>query len=263
MELANSAGIGTGVVTTASVTDATPASFMAHVSHRQCQGPLNMARNNERNPRASYECTGDYKRNGGGGSIAEQIAAGKMDIVLGGGRRYFDQVAEGESENQVLQLARNNGYEVITSRSDLQAIPRDRSILGLFVSDLMPPMLRGNGASIIPAVDQINGNASLPVPYTCEDNPEFADVPRVLEMTEAAVSHLGSRGSFMLVIENEATDEHAHLRQPCGHIGGVAQIEETLKFVLQYAESHPELLVIVTADHGHAAQIISAQRANS
>ena len=255
MELANSAGIGTGVVTTASVTDATPASFMAHVSHRQCQGPLNMARNNERNPRASYECTGDYKRNGGKGSIAEQIAAGKVDIVLGGGRRYFDQVAEGESENQVLQLARNNGYEVITSRSELQAIPRDRSILGLFVPDLMPPMFRGNGATI--------SDRSLPEPYTCEDNPEFADVPRVLEMTEAAVSHLGSRGSFMLVIENEAIDEHAHLRQPCGHIGGVAQIEETLKFVLQYADSHPELLVIVTADHGHAAQIISAQRANS
>ncbi len=255
MELANNAGIGTGIVTTASVTDATPASFMAHVSHRACQGPEDMARNNERNPRGSYECTGDYKRNGGKGSIAEQIAAGNMDIVLGGGRRYFDQVAEGESENQVLQLARNNGFEVITSRSELQAIPHDTSILGLFVPDLMPPMLRGNGATI--------ADVGLPEPNACEDNPEFADVPRVLEMTKAAVSHLETRGSFMLVIENEATDEHAHLRQPCGHIGGVAQIDATLKFVLQYAESHPELLVIVTADHGHAAQIISAQRANS
>ena len=255
MELANDAGIGTGIVTTASVTDATPASFMAHVSHRACQGPENMVRNNERNPRGSYECIGDYKRNGGKGSIAEQIAAGEMDIVLGGGKTYFDQVAEGESEDRVLQLARNNGYEVITSRSELQAIPHDKSILGLFVPDLMPPMLRGNGATI--------ADAGLPEPYACEDNPEFADVPRVLEMTKAAVSYLESRGSFMLVIENEATDEHAHLRQPCGHIGGVAQIEETLKFVLQYAESHPELLVIVTADHGHAAQIISAQRANS
>ena len=255
MELANVAGIGTGIVTTASVTDATPASFMAHVSHRACQGPVNMARTNERNPRGSYECTGDYKNNGGKGSIAEQIAEGEINIVLGGGRMYFDQVAEGESENQVLQLASNNGYEVITSRSELQAIPHDKPVLGLFTPGLMPPMLRGNGATI--------ADAGLPEPYACEDNPEFADVPRVLEMTKAAVSHLESHGSFMLVIENEATDEHAHLRQPCGHIGGVAQIEETLKFVLQYAESHPELLVIVTADHGHAAQIISAQRANS
>jgi alkaline phosphatase len=263
MELANDAGIGTGIVTTASVTDATPASFMAHVSYRQCQGPENMARNNARNPRASYECTGDYKRNGGKGSIAEQIAAGTMDIVLGGGKQYFDQVAEGESANQVLQLARNNGYEVITRRSELQAMPRDKPILGLFVPDLMPPMLRGNGAINIATTDQVNGSASLPEPYACQDNPEFADVPRLLEMTKAAVSHLESHGSFMLVIENESTDEYAHARQPCGHIGAVAQIDETLRYVLQYAESHPELLIIVTADHGHAAQIISEQRTNS
>jgi alkaline phosphatase len=263
MELANSAGIGTGVVTTASVTDATPASFMAHVSNRQCQGPEDMARNNARNPRASYECTGDYKKNGGKGSIAEQIAAGTMDIVLGGGTKYFDQVAEGESEKRVLQLARANGYEVITRRSELQTIPRDKPILGLFVPGLMPPMLRGNGATLVQAADRVNGNTNLPEPYACQDNPEFADVPRVLEMTKAAISHLESRGSFMLVIENESIDEYVHARQPCGHIGAVAQIDETVRFVLQYAESHPELLVIVTADHGHAAQIISEQRVNS
>jgi alkaline phosphatase len=261
MELAHDAGMGTGVVTTASVTDATPASFMAHVSYRQCQGPENMARNNARNPRGSYECSGDYKKNGGKGSIAEQIAAGTMDIVLGGGTEYFDQVAEGESENQVLQLARANGFEVITRRSELQAIPQDRSILGLFAPDLMPPMLRGNGAT--KTADEIDGNANLPEAYACEDNPEFGDLPRVLEMTKAAINHLESRGSFMLVIENESTDEHVHARQPCGHIGAVAQIDETLRFVLQYAESHPELLVIVTADHGHAAQIISEQRVNA
>jgi alkaline phosphatase len=255
MELANNAGIGTGVVTTASVTDATPASFMAHVSNRNCQGPENMMLMNERNPRASYECTGDYKGNGGKGSIAEQIAEGNMDIVLGGGRKYFNQIAEGESENPVLQLARNNGFEVITSRSELRSFPRDKSILGLFVPDIMPPMLTGNGAT--------NRERELPEPYSCEENPEFTDVPRLLEMTDAAIRHLEARGSFMLVIENETIDKQAHFLKPCGHIGGVAQIDETLKFVLEYAESHPELLVMIAADHGHAAQIIAAHKATA
>ncbi len=263
MELANNAGIRTGIVTTASVTDATPASFMAHVNARWCQGPENMARDNERNPRVSYECTNDYKTNGGRGSIAEQIADARMDIVLGGGRMYFDQIAEGESETRVLQLARSNGYEVITRRSKLQTLPRDKRILGLFVPDLMPPMLRGNGATMTPAVEQFDGKLNLPEPYSCEENPEFVDVPWLLEMAEAAVSHLDRRGSFMLMIENESTDEQSHLRQPCGHIGAVAQIDETLRFVLKYAESHPELLIIVTADHGHAAQIISETYASA
>ena len=216
-----------------------------------------MAHENERIPFMSYECTNDYKTRGGKGSIAEQIAEAKMDIVLGGGRMYFDQIAEGESETRVLQLARSNGYEAITTRSELQALPRDKQILGLFVPDLMPPMLRGNGAIMTPVAEQFDGNLIIPEPFSCEDNPEFVDVPRLLEMAEAAISHLEHRGSFMLVIENESTDEQSHLRQPCGHIGAVAQIDETLRFVLKYAESHPELLVIVTADHGHAAQIIS------
>ena len=42
MELAQDAGLGTGIVTTSSVTDATPASFVAHVNQRFCQGPRNM-----------------------------------------------------------------------------------------------------------------------------------------------------------------------------------------------------------------------------
>ena len=32
---------------------------------------------------------------------------------------------------------------------------------------------------------------------------------------------------------------------------------------MKYAESHPELLIIVTADHGHAAQIISETYASA
>ena len=39
LELAQAAGRRTGVVSTASITDATPAVFMAHTSVRFCQGP--------------------------------------------------------------------------------------------------------------------------------------------------------------------------------------------------------------------------------
>lgn len=245
MELANKAGIATGVVTTASVTDATPASFMAHTGHRSCQGPDNM---DGPGVRTSYDCGIHRKSHGGKGSIAEQIADGDIDIVLGGGRRHFDQTLEGDSGASVMDLARENGFEVITEREELQSIPLDRPVLGLFSPGLMPPLLRGNGAT---------SSGDSGEPYACEDNPEFDHLPRLAEMAETAIRHLETRGSFMLVIEDEAIDEHAHRRQPCGHVGGVAQIDETLSVVMQYAESHPELLVIVTADHGHAAQIIS------
>ena len=48
MELAADAGFGTGIVTTSSVTDATPASFVAHVNWRLCERPRSMVpRNSE------------------------------------------------------------------------------------------------------------------------------------------------------------------------------------------------------------------------
>jgi alkaline phosphatase len=37
MELAAAAGFGTGIVTTSSITDATPASFIAHVNQRSAK----------------------------------------------------------------------------------------------------------------------------------------------------------------------------------------------------------------------------------
>jgi alkaline phosphatase len=233
MELAHEAGIATGVVTTASVTDATPAAFMSHTVHRRCQAP--------------GACEDESKSNGGKGSISEQIADGEMDVVLGGGMRRFEQVVDSETGATVADSAVANGFMLITERSELETAPTGGPLLGLFWPGLMPPVLHGNDASPDPSE-----------PFECEQNPDFGDLPRLTEMVETAMNRLESNGSYILVVEDEAIDEHAHGRHPCGHIGGVSQIDEAVQLVLSYAESHPELLVIVTADHGHAAQIISA-----
>ena len=61
LELAKDAGFKTGNVTTAELTDATPAVLDSHVSLRGCQGPADMA-----------TCPTETKEAGGLGSIAEQ-----------------------------------------------------------------------------------------------------------------------------------------------------------------------------------------------
>ena len=89
MELARAAGLGTGIVTTSSLTDATPAAFVAHVNQRFCQGPADVAQGVER-PARFIDCSSNSKAGGGRGSIAEQIAESGVDILLGGGTQYFD-----------------------------------------------------------------------------------------------------------------------------------------------------------------------------
>jgi alkaline phosphatase len=257
MEQAIAAGFGTGIVTTSSVTDATPASFVAHISERLCEGPDGMVNRNERIPAFSTDCSADYKARGGRGSIAEQIAASKIDVVLGGGSRYFAQAAEGEPGRTVSDVAASAGFHVIGSAAELRALPRERRVLGLFAPSTMPVKWRGTGdAEAQLVVRAEDGAVQLPEPFACEPNPEFEGMPTLAQMAGAALERLDDGRSFVLMIESASIDKQSHLRRPCGQIGELGQLDETLALVLEYARSHPETLVLVTADHGQAAKLV-------
>lgn len=248
MELAAAAGLGTGIVTTSSVTDATPASFVAHVSNRLCEGPRSMA--------AGGNCPADLKANGGKGSIAEQIAASRVDVVLGGGERYFAQVAEGETKRTVRDLAAANGFRVIGTAAELASLKPGGKVLGLFAPSTMPVQWRGAGGAQAERVKHDeSGRALLPEPFPCEPNPDYGATPPLAAMTRAALAHLDRR-AFVLMIESASIDKQSHVRRPCGQIGELEQLDDTLKLVLEYASAHPETLVLVTADHSQAAQLV-------
>src|SRR5262245_33384843 len=83
LEIAQERGYRTGDITTAELTDATPAVLAAHVAARSCQGPTDM-----------LACPQDRKSAGGPGSIAEQMIAHRVDVLLGGGASRFAQPTE-------------------------------------------------------------------------------------------------------------------------------------------------------------------------
>lgn len=256
VELAHAAGFGTGIVSTASLTDATPASFVAHINRRLCQGPANMVSENERMPAFSADCSGDLKANGGKGSIAEQIAASPLDIALGGGARYFGQIAEGSTDKTVRGLAEEHGFELIDAASGLSGIERGTRVLGLFSPGTMPVAWRGTGDAKAERIARDAGVVQLPEPFACEPNPGFAGMPTLAAMTQAALDHLDDGHAFFLMIESASIDKQSHMRRPCGQIGELGQLDESLALVLDYARTHPETLVLVTADHGQAAKLI-------
>src|ERR1051325_7448340 len=68
LEIAQERGYRTGNVTTAELTDATPAALGAHENDRRCEGPSDMAR-----------CPQFKTDAGGPGSIAEQLVDHKID----------------------------------------------------------------------------------------------------------------------------------------------------------------------------------------
>jgi alkaline phosphatase len=61
---------------------------------------------------------------------------------------------------------------------------------------------------------------------------------------------------FFLMIESASIDKQSHERKPCGSIGEVEQLEEALQSALAFSRTHPKTLILVTADHSQAAQLI-------
>ena len=263
-EQVKAAGFGVGIVSTASVTDATPASFISHISLRFCENPA-MMKEAEALGGIIVDCSDDLKANGGLGSIAEQIADNDWDIVLGGGAKHFELVAEGQQKQTVLEQARANAYQIVSSGEDLENIMGDK-VLGLFGPSTLPVRWQGTDGrtaeapspSILRRIDWRLGSVTLPDTMTCEANPQYGATPSLKVMTDAALLHLSQKQNrgFFLMIESASIDKQSHLRDPCGSIGELQQLEESLQSALLFAKSNPNTLIIVTADHGQAAQIV-------
>ncbi len=264
-ELAKKAGMATGIVTTASVTDATPAAFISHINLRGCQNPERMLTSTSLD-KTIVGCQQDLKANGGAGSIAEQIADGDTDIVLGGGRKNFDKTAELGSTT-LIEQAEANGFQVMTQPDQLKKINSEQKVLGLFDRRTMEVRLQGEEGRIAEApkrklkdwLSWSPNTATLPAPMKCEPNPEYGNTPSLPKMTQVALKHLQARGGdqgFFLMVESASIDKQSHRRNPCGQIGEVEQLNESVQAALNFAKANSNTLILVTADHGHAAQII-------
>ena len=264
VELAAAAGYKTGIVSTASVTDATPAVFAAHISLRFCENPDSMVDIRYKDIPLG-DCSSDLQSNGGPGSISEQLVASPLDVILGGGSKHFVPNGEGKSQS-VLKIAQQNGFQTVVNAAQLDASSAERRLLGLFSPGTMPVRMQGqNGrAAEAPEPSLLNwfheylGDVTQPEPMVCEPNPNFAEVPSLKQMTDTAIRHLshGNSRGFFLMIESASIDKQSHERKPCGSIGELEQLQEALASALDFATTHPETLIMVTADHAQAAQLI-------
>jgi alkaline phosphatase len=191
LELAKARGMKAGVVATSSITHATPASFVAHIDNR-------------------------YKEN----QIAEQMVASDADVMLGGGRGFFvpssDSASEREDDNDLLSLAKENGFQVLLSREELLSSSNEGRLLGLF----------------------------------SEDGLEGTDrEPTLAEMTDAAINHLENDNGFFLMVEGSQIDWAGHDNNLEYLLEQVRGYDQAIAKAIQYALNDEETLIVATADH--------------
>ena len=262
LEAAAADGYKTGIVSTASVTDATPAAFAAHVAVRACESPITI--HGGKKYGVTFDgCPEDLVENGGLGSIAEQLATSEVDVILGGGEEHF--IPQYGSQPSARTLATVAGVTFLSAAADLRGSHTGR-VIGLFSEDTMPVKWRGSEGrtaesmkrSWLNHIYDMIGSVTQPEIIRCEANPEFAGMPSLEAMTRYAIDHLSRDNDkgFFLTIESASIDKRAHERDPCGSIGEIEQLEASLQVAMVYAQEHPNTLIIVTADHGQAAQIV-------
>lgn len=233
-----------GDVSTAEITDATPAVLPSHISQRGCQGPANMS-----------ACATETKAAGGPGSIAEQEVDHKVDVLLGGGRGRFEQTITGgpDAGKTVVQSAQGKGYEYVTDAAGLAGAAGDKPLLGLFNAGNMA--LEWSG----PAASTGKGNA----PVACAEDQRPPSQPSLADMTSKAIGLLENRRGFLLQVEGASIDKQDHATNACGQIGETVAFDKAVGVALDYQRRHPDTLVVVTADHSHTSEIVSEDATGS
>ncbi|MBI6549115.1 alkaline phosphatase [Xenorhabdus lircayensis] len=245
LELAKKNGKATGNVTTAEIQDATPAALYAHVTGRKCYGPEETLK----------KCSSDALENGGKGSITEQLLVARADVTLGGGAKSFTQQSiSGTNQGKTLQQqAVEQGYQWVTDAKSLAAVKdanQKKPLLGLFHDGNMDVAWEGPKAVY-------HGNLNEK-PVKCEVNSKLdPNAPTLEQMTEKAIDLLKeNKNGFFLQVESASIDKQDHNANPCAQIGETVALDKAVQVGLKFAKEHGDTLVIVTADHAQASQII-------
>jgi alkaline phosphatase len=233
LDIAESRGMLTGIVTTTRVTHGTPAALYAKSADRQWEDDADMA--------ASSQAA----RDAGVPDIARQLVeysiGDGIEVVLGGGRTSFLPGAIADPEHQGIKGRRLDGRDLVgewTGRSpggtfvwnraqllDLDLASTKR-VLGLFEPEDMA--------------------------YEWQRPNDAAGEPSLTEMTQAAIRLLARNpAGFFLMVEGGRIDHAHHQANAFTALGDTIEFANAVKAALEMTNP-VDTLVIVTADHGHS-----------
>lgn len=226
MEYAKKAGLRTGNVSTAEITDATPAGQMSHALLRGCQGPTySEAACQNTEITGSALPTTDVRVT----PIADQIARnGTADVILGGGLARFDAADEAALKKNGYTVLGSPASQTVATRTDLAAAS-SKKVFGLF------------------------NTGNMTVEKYKRENPSSVQAaePSVAEMTKKAIALLssGNKKGFYLQVEGALIDKRSHANDAAQTLEEMKAFDEAVRVARDFAKKDGHTLVIVTADH--------------
>ena len=197
-ELFREAGWKRGLVTTTEITHATPSGFVASGLKREAAE-----------------------------SIAVQYLERGVEVLLGGGKKFFDPKLRKDKRDLKPDYAAK-GYSVLESAADLRTAPLDKPWLGTFDKSHLPFTL-----------DQLS------------DAQAQAAVPTLAEMTRRALAKLERETRFILQVEGGRVDHACHVCDAASALHDQIAFDEALEVCLEFQKKSPDTLLVITTDHGN------------
>jgi len=185
LELAEAKDLSTGLIATSTVTHATPASFISHQKSR-----------------SMHE------------AIAKDFLQTDIDVVIGGGMKYFAQREDGQS---LIPVLREKGYSIFTEETQLTKSNENRFFALL------------NDGSLPRANKRKNYLANA---------------------TKIALNQLDKNDNgFFLMIEGSQIDWGGHENSTEYVVNEMLDLDRAIGAALEFAEQKGQTLIICTADH--------------
>jgi alkaline phosphatase len=232
LTLADSAGMATGVVTTTSITHATPAATYAHSPERNWENDADLP---------------ESARAAGCRDIAQQLLAAQRfgrgpQVVMGGGRGEMMPAGERDPEYDDKVGLRLDGRDLIAewkqahpqgtyvwNESQLQAAAGAPALLGLFEPDHMQ--------------------------YDHDRDRGPQGEPSLTEMTRTAIRTLSrDPNGFVLMIEGGRIDHANHAGNAFRALDETVSLSDAVRTAVETAPA--DTLIIVTADHSHTLNFV-------
>ncbi|KAB7770066.1 alkaline phosphatase [Xanthomonas maliensis] len=232
LQLADSAGMATGIVTTTRLTHATPAATYAHSPDRNWENDTDL-------PAAA--------RAAGCTDIAQQLLSTARfgrgpQVVLGGGRSQFQTAQQRDPEYDDKVGLRLDGRDLVAewkhahpqgayvwNSAQLQAAAGAPALLGLFEPDHMQ--------------------------FDHDRNRSPQGEPSLSELTRTAIQSLArDPNGFVLMVEGGRIDHANHAGNAYRALDETVSLSEAVRAAVQTAPA--DTLIIVTADHSHTLNFV-------
>lgn len=192
---AKARGMATGVVSTARVTHATPAAFTANVPSRDMENEI----------------------------ARQQLDLGP-DVIIGGGRRFYEPENDGGRRTDgvnLLDVARERGYSVANEWSELRNV-QSLPVLSLLNSSHLP--------------FEIDRDASREA--------------SLAELTEKTLELLAADGRpFFVMIEAGRIDHGSHANDPQATLHETLAYDAAIEVALRFARADGNTLIVGASDH--------------